>query len=110
VKDEERKDSLQVEFVFESYKNFVLRFRALPMKTALPAGNPCADTTRVVAPIAVAATGTGKSTALKYDGDMFAIGWQIPAKPAAPADNCFVAWTRGKGDAGPGIVSLFTIG
>ncbi|MFM2078176.1 MAG: hypothetical protein RJA49_2066, partial [Actinomycetota bacterium] len=110
VKDDEQKDALQVEFYFDTYKNFVTKFAGkLPMKAALPAGNPCADVTRTIAPIGAASTSAGNSTALKYDGDDFSIGWKIPAKPALAADNCFVAWTRVKGDAGPGILSLFTI-
>jgi hypothetical protein len=33
----------------------------------------------------------------------------MPAKPAAAASNCYVAWTRVIGTTAPGIVSLFVL-
>ncbi|MFZ4720537.1 MAG: HYR domain-containing protein, partial [Ilumatobacteraceae bacterium] len=107
--EEELKDTKKVEIYVEQYKLFRDRFKnGLTGKTPLPLGNnPCADGTRVLAPIATTATSTGKTGTVKYSYESFNIGIQMPTKPAT--DNCFVAWTRVVGDTDPGIVALFQL-
>jgi hypothetical protein len=107
--DDDDKPSVQV--VVESYTAFRTRFAGqLLGKTTLPTGNPCADISRTAA--LVPNSTVGKTTALKYEGGQYKIGWQMPAKPKVAADNCFVAWTRITTpvlDPSPGIVSLFVM-
>jgi hypothetical protein len=102
-------DPTKVEVYFESYSSFVARWgkpAQIPSKTALPAGNVCADGTRTT--FALGVTTVGASTPIKFVNGEFNAGFKLPAKPSA-ANNCFVQWSRIVGDPAPGIVSLFVL-
>ncbi len=107
--DVELKDVTKVELQVMSYKLFRTTFPQMTAKLALPNINVCADGTRTLKPISTTSTTAGKTTTIKLVGDMFNVGWQMPAKPALAADNCFVAWTRVIGEVDPGIVALFQL-
>jgi hypothetical protein len=96
--------SVQIQFM--SYTAFRTQFGSLTGRAVLPAGNPCADGTRISK---LVSSTTGATTAVKYDGDKFNVGVKMPTKPAKAADNCFVAYTQVVGDIDPGIVSLFVL-
>jgi hypothetical protein len=104
-------DKPYVKVVVESYTLFKSRFKnQLLGKTTLPAGNPCADISRTA--VLVPNSTVGKTTALKYAGGQYNIGWQMPPKPKAAGDNCFVAFvqiTSPVMDPSPGIVALFVM-
>ena len=95
-----------IEIQFVTYAQFRTQFPTLPGKTPLPDRNVCLDAGRTVIPIS---GGTGKTTAVKFTSGQFNEGIQVPAKPAPPTWNCYVAWTRVIGDPNPGIISLFTL-
>ena len=107
--DDHFDDTTKVEVQFVPYKTFRTMFPQMTAKLALPNVNVCADGTRTLKTIATTATTTGKTTAVKLNGDTYNIGIQMPPKPTVAADNCFVAWTRVVGDVDPGIVALFQL-